>query len=285
MTRHHRIHSADGTGLSVVDTGPQDGAPILLVHGWAQSHACWQRQLESPLATTHRLVALDLRGHGTSDAPETEQAYAGSEGWAADLHAILTTLSFDRPVLVGWSYGARVIAEYLDVHGDAAIAGVVLAGGIAATGAAREPWMLGPASPALNRDLYTDDPTRRLQATLAFQEACTATPLPRAQIAAFTAEAMRVSGLTRRAMFAADRDLRPIYARLGRPVLIIHGEKDAVVAPATGAALAAAIPQATYLPMQGAGHAPFLDAPERFNEALAEFTATARAAAPAPEPR
>ena len=65
----HTIAGGGGLNLHVREWGNPAGLTILLVHGWSQSHLCWQRQLESTLAEDFRLVALDNRGHGMSDSP------------------------------------------------------------------------------------------------------------------------------------------------------------------------------------------------------------------------
>lgn len=176
-----------------------------------------------------------------------------------------------RPTLVGWSYGARVIAAHLATHGSAHLGGIALVGGILAVGAAREGWMAGPGSPGLNRDLYTGELARRLAATTDFVEACTATPLPRRDFAAAVGANMLCPAHVRRALFAADLDLRPAFAAAACPALVIHGTADTVVAPACGTAAAGLIPTATHLPYEGAGHAPFLDAPDRFAADIAAF--------------
>ncbi len=93
------------------------------------------------------LVAMDLRGHGASDKPESEAAYTNTDLWAGDVKAVIDAADLKTPLLVGWSYGARVIAAYLAVEGDADVAGIVLAGGVLAIGAERENWMVGTSSP------------------------------------------------------------------------------------------------------------------------------------------
>ena len=67
----------------------------------------WSRQLDSELARDHRLVAMDLRGHGLSEKPR--DAYGDSRLWADDVRAVIDALNLDRPVLCGWSHGPLVI--------------------------------------------------------------------------------------------------------------------------------------------------------------------------------
>ena len=179
-------------------------------------------------------------GHGGSDKPAGSGPYTDTALWADDLAGVIAAHNLTRPTLVGWSYGARVVAAYLATHGSEALSGVALAGGILAIGAAREDWMVGPASPGLDRDLYTDDTARRLAATARFVEACTTAPLPRQTYGELVGANMLCPAHVRRALFATDLDLRPSFAGMTCPGLVIHGTADTVVSPATGEAAAAA---------------------------------------------
>jgi pimeloyl-ACP methyl ester carboxylesterase len=266
--------STDGTRIAYTAAGDPAAPSILLLHGWAQKLSCWRPVIDR-LADRFHLVAMDLRGHGASDKPGDAAAYTDTARWSDDVAAVTAAAGLDRPTLVGWSYGSRVIAAHLATWGDAHLAGVVLAGGILAIGAAREDWMVGARSPGLDRDLYTDDVPRRLAATARFVAACTARPLDRTSHAEFVGANMLCPAHVRRALFAADVDLRPAYAALGRPGLVIHGLADTVVTPETGRAAAALMPRGRFAGYEGVGHAPFLEAPDRFAADLAAFVTTA----------
>ncbi len=278
----HDLAGGGGLRLHVREAGPSDAPPILFVHGWAQHHIAWARQ--AALADRHRLVVFDLRGHGASEAPSDEAAYTDTALWADDIAAIVDTLALERPVVVGWSYGARVIGAYLERHGDGALSGVALAGPVAAIGAARADWMAGPGSPGTDRDLYTDDQPRRLAATARFLEGCTAEPLDRQTLAVLAGANMMVAPHVRRALFRADVDLHPAYAALSRPGLVIHGAADSLVTPETGRRLAAAMQAGRLELWEGIGHAPFLEDAGRFNATLAAFAAECREQVAGPLP-
>ena len=64
----HIVNGAAGVKLHVGEYGKSSGVPILLIHGWSQSYLCWAKQFGSALKDEARIVALDLRGHGMSDA-------------------------------------------------------------------------------------------------------------------------------------------------------------------------------------------------------------------------
>ena len=126
-----KIHSIEGGGglkLHVREWGDPATPAIFLIHGWSQSHMCWKEQYDSELANSFRLVAMDLRGHGMSEAPVTPDAYNDSAIWANDVAAVIEKLNLDRPILAGWSYGGLVIGDYLNVHGQDKIGGINYAG-------------------------------------------------------------------------------------------------------------------------------------------------------------
>ena len=71
-----------------------------------------------------RIVALDLRGHGMSDAPMQMDHYTDGDKWADDIAAVIDELALDRPILVGWSYGGYIISDYVRRNGQGRIAGI-----------------------------------------------------------------------------------------------------------------------------------------------------------------
>lgn len=267
--------SSDGTRIATYSAGDPANPAILLIHGWAQHALCWG-PLTERLRDRFHIVAMDLRGHGASDKPEDAASYTDTALWADDVAAVMDLHHLNDVTLVGWSYGSRVIASYLATHGDAALGGVVLAGGILAIGSAREDWMVGPASPGLDRDLYTTDQVRLLAATARFVDACTARPLDRQTYGLMVGANALVPPLVRRALFGADWDMRPTYAAMTCPGLVIHGAADTVVSPATGEAAAKAMPKGRFLPYDGVGHAPFLEDPDRFAADLSAFVQDTR---------
>jgi haloacetate dehalogenase len=85
------------------------GSPVLLLHGFPQTHFCWRGVLPS-LSESHTLVAPDLRGYGATSAPAGGPRGEGftKREMANDLVELMTTLGFDRFAVVGHDRGARV---------------------------------------------------------------------------------------------------------------------------------------------------------------------------------
>ena len=99
MSMLHR----DGVGLFYEEAGDGD-PPILLVHGIACDHTYLAPQFEY-FGRRHRVVAVDLRGHGRSEAPQQEYTI---EGFADDLAWMCGALGLEKPVAVGHSLGGEI---------------------------------------------------------------------------------------------------------------------------------------------------------------------------------
>ncbi len=126
MEKVHVVEGGGGLSLQVREWGRSDGFPILLIHGWSQQHLSWKRQYKSSLLEDFRLLALDLRGHGMSDAPFEAENYTDAQLWADDIAAIIEQLNLSRPVLVGSSYGGFIMSDYVRAYGQSDIAGAAV---------------------------------------------------------------------------------------------------------------------------------------------------------------
>ncbi|WP_312029947.1 alpha/beta hydrolase [Actinomycetospora sp. TBRC 11914] len=114
----YRRIDADGTTIHTAVGG--SGDPVLLLHGYPQTHLMW-RHVAPALARDHTVVVPDLRGYGASDKPTPDpedRAYA-KRAMAADQLAVMRSLGFDRFALVGHDRGARVSHRLTLDHPDA----------------------------------------------------------------------------------------------------------------------------------------------------------------------
>jgi pimeloyl-ACP methyl ester carboxylesterase len=98
---HREVH-ARGLRFHVAEAGPQDGPPVVLLHGWPQHWFMW-REVIPALASDRRVIAPDLRGLGWSEAPKA--GYRKQE-LADDVLALLGELGVERFDLIGHDWGA-----------------------------------------------------------------------------------------------------------------------------------------------------------------------------------
>ena len=264
----HRIPGGGGTELHVEDTGTAGGPTVLFIHGLSQSGLAWTDQLHSDLAGRLRMVTVDLRGHGRSDRPA--DGYGDSGRWADDIDAVIQHLNLERPILCGWSYGGVVIGDYLRVHGPADIGGVVLVGAIDRLGESVLPF-LGPEFLACVPGLFATDAAESMAALQTFVGLCREDRPDPEDFYCVLGYNAAVPPAVRQALLDRTVDHDDVYAGLDLPVLVVHGLRDRVVTAASGEHLAAITPNATASYYAGVGHAPFREAPERFNEELRAF--------------
>jgi pimeloyl-ACP methyl ester carboxylesterase len=262
------IRARDGVQLFHRDWG--DGRTVVFAASWALSSEMWAYQVAHLADAGFRCVAYDRRGHGRSDVP------AGGydmDTLADDLAAVIDATDARRVDLVGHSAGGAEVIHYLARHGAARVDRVAL---------------LAPAAPYLvktadnpygapmaafdariaewRRDfpkwVYDNqDPFFTPQTSPAMKAWATqlllATPAP-------------VAIATFRGLLATD--LRPDLAKIDRPVLILHGDKDAsAYLEITGRRVAAGIRGAELKVYPGAPHGLFVTHAEQVNRDLESF--------------
>src|SRR5262245_14148555 len=102
----------NGTNLAYVELGDPEGRPTLLVHGYTDSSRSWS--LPAPfLAGGRRLIAVDLRGHGASSAPESGYSICDM---TKDLRLFLDHLGIGRVDFVGHSLGSMIGQVFAQRH-------------------------------------------------------------------------------------------------------------------------------------------------------------------------
>ncbi|MFD8526508.1 alpha/beta hydrolase [Streptosporangium canum] len=103
---YRRVLVADGVSLNAAVAG--SGTPIVLLHGFPQTHLMW-RHVAADLAADHTVICPDLRGYGASDKPaETGGATYAKRTMATDIVALARALGHERFALAGHDRGALV---------------------------------------------------------------------------------------------------------------------------------------------------------------------------------
>lgn len=254
-----RLHGIESHGT---------GLPLLMLHGSGSSSTIFHHQFSSPLADRHRLIAIDLPGHGRSANAVSPARDYTITGLARVVGAVLDGLGVQDVAVLGWSLGGHVAIEMASSRSG--IKGMTLVGtpplgrGPLATLRAFHPrWdMLLASRPEFNG--------REAQRFLRLCHGVHATD-------ADMADLLRCDGEIRRYFLAsmmrgAGADQHRVVERFTGPIALINGEEDHT--------LRQSYLESLELPwlwsgkshrLDGAGHAAFRDQPERFNQLLAAF--------------
>lgn len=263
------ITSRDGGELAVYEAGNAQGWECLFIHGFAMDHSVWCRQFSDPLLLSRcRLLAVDLRGHGRSCRSALPEDYLKGETWASDLAAVIGDRDLVRPVLVPWSFGGRVVNDYLGYYGEAGIAGI----NYVAAASISDADVVRPEHELLQR-ICAERSSGEERRQVLEESISKMFHLQRGEeefqrlYAVIRAMPRRTLRYLRRRLL----DYEDVLAALELPVLATHGAGDCMFAPAMSERLAARVKSGRVSVYPGAGHAPFYEQPQRFNRELLEF--------------
>lgn len=249
----------DGTKLSYIDNGG-DGTCFVLVHGWCCDHSFFAPQAEHLAKAGHRVVSLDLRGHGTSDAPDvayTISLFADDVAWCVE------RLALDKPVIIGHSMGGIVAFDLAARYPDLPDAIVMLDSSVTRSQAARTATggfcekLAGPDRINVMRDyvsttlfIPTDDSARKELL------------LKRMSSTSAHVVVSAMEGL---------RDYDPSYAAGLIKAASLYIAADEPVARSDLGALRDLIPQLLFGQTVGSGHFCQLEVPDQVNAMLDRF--------------
>lgn len=118
-----RMIETNGIALAVYEAGPEDGKPVVLLHGFPELAFSWRHQLPALAAAGYRVIAPDQRGFGKSDRPPEIADYHMRE-LTADMEGLLDALGHQQAVFVGHDWGSVVIWS-LPFYMPARLAGLI----------------------------------------------------------------------------------------------------------------------------------------------------------------
>lgn len=228
---------------------------VVLAHGWGGGRRIWSPVTDRLLRRGFPVLAYDLRGHGASTAGSSGMS---AEAMAADLATVIAYAG-DAPLVVGHSGGGFAALSLAAASGPAArAAGLVLVASAAHDQDTPEKEASMMEAPLFSWALRRPALGRLLLGRM------TGTALdPRLrevnrQVFAGTAPPVRA------ACFRSSRgmDLRAALSSVRVPAAVLAGEKDTVIRPELGRELAAALPNASFTPVPGAGHVLPLESPD-----------------------
>lgn len=270
------LTTSDGVKIHYVDEG--QGRPMVFVHGWAMSSRVWFFQAEE-LASSHRVITLDLRGHGRSEPSPVSVAMPLL---AADLRALMDGLALEKAIVIGWSMGVQVVLEAFSSIRER-VAGIVLVSGTPRFTASDDyPHALPPVE------------ARGMGVRLKRNFAGTMGDFFRGMFGEGELDHDRYQRIVREVVIGGrqpapqavqealralqEADQRQCLSEIDLPVLLVHGDRDTICLPSASRYMAGKISRARLEIMEGVGHAPFLSRPVEFNRMLLDFTRSIDAA-------
>src|SRR5207302_10593054 len=94
--------------IAYEDSGPEDGAPVFLMHGFPDDPRCWDGVVPRLVNSGHRAIVPYLRGYGTTRFLNPETPRSGQQAALGhDLLALMDALGLERAALVGYDWGGR----------------------------------------------------------------------------------------------------------------------------------------------------------------------------------
>jgi len=256
----------NGIDMGYTDQG--SGTPVVFVHGFPLNKSMWEEQVKG-LSSQHRVIAMDLRGHGESES--ASGAYT-MDLLADDVKGLLDHLRLDRVVLVGFSMGGYAAFAFYRKYANR-VRALVLAD--------TRPQ---PDSPEAKQGRETTaqtalrDGVKGIAQGLSTRMLAPATVQGKPDLVKKVLDIMTstpVNGYVGDLHALAQRpDSTPTLSQITCPTLIIVGDQDAVTPPADSRLMQEQIKGSKLATIAGAGHLSPIEQPEAFNKALSSFLST-----------
>ena len=232
------------------------GTPLVLLHGFPLDHQLWE-EVVPLLENTFDLIIPDLRGFGESTMGERPE---NLDTYASDIAGLLDYLGIQQAAIAGHSMGGYIALAFVRLYPERVRGlGLVASQVVADTPERREGRYKSAADVAENgiRSVvdtmtvkFTPDERLRVYARQSMER-----QQPAAYIGALRSMAER-------------RDSTPLLSTFNFPVVIVHGDADALVPIERAREVKEALPQARLVEISGAGHMPMMEDKEKTAEAL-----------------
>jgi len=265
-----RIPVAPGVEVNIVDLKGGQRGTVVFIPGWPLASTTLAETLLYLADHGYRAIALDQRGFGLSDAPYGPYTY---DLWARDIQTVLETLSLRDVTLVGHSMGGAVALRHTSRFGNRV-------GRLVVAEAPAPRFVYGPQSADLAAaldGLITGYATDRAAAVRSLTTNFFSTHTDIATdpfLQFFERQCLDQASLpaSRDALFALrDTDLTADFARITVPTRVFHAINDKIVPLVHGHAVAAGIRNARLITFATAGHAVYVDEPDKFRAELLKF--------------
>jgi pimeloyl-ACP methyl ester carboxylesterase len=262
-----RYQSVDRMRIAYVEQG--QGAPLVLVHGQFGDHLDWEPVI-APLARHFRVIAVDLPGFGDSDKPDREY---DADFLTGSLHGLLKTLGIRRSILAGNSFGGQIAILYTLRYPDE-VSRLILAdsGGFREVTSAEKQFYTQRLSPEFLAGL-TPETQRPLFAPIFAKQGEIRERYLNKQDAKLKREDFPAyaRSLARCIALALDLYLLERLPEIKAPVLVLWGDRDFVLPVEQARKAMEKLRRGKLKVFEGCGHAPQLDCPQEFAQAVKEF--------------
>jgi 3-oxoadipate enol-lactonase len=261
---------ADINGITMAYSDQGTGLPILFLHAFPLNQTMWAQQVVA-LASQFRVITVDLRGHGESDAPLWHYTLDQS---ADDVSALLDHLAIKQALFVGLSMGGYILFAFFRKYA-ARVKGLILANtkAQADTAEGRERrFQMAQTAYKQGPSAIADIMIPKLLSPATLQTKPAVVQNVRAMI-----ENNQISGMAGDLMAMAERpDSLPLLSQISCPTQLIVGELDQATPPSDAKLMAENIPGARLAIIPQAAHLTNLEQPETFNQIVASFASELR---------
>jgi 3-oxoadipate enol-lactonase len=250
------MEKIDVNGIQLAYDRRGKGAPLMLLHGYPLDHHLWDEVIPL-LEDTFDVIAPDLRGFGESTIADSSPTM---EDFASDIAGLLDYLGMQKTAIVGHSMGGYVALAFVRLYPDRVTGLGLVSSQVLADPPDRKEGRYRSAKEVAENGIGSVVATMTPKFTAdeklqAFARTSMEQQQPAAYIGALRAMAERM-------------DSTSLLSTLKFPVVIIHGDSDALIPADRAREVKAALPQAHLVEISGAGHMPMMEAKEKTAEAL-----------------
>lgn len=249
--------TSDGVRIHYLEVGA--GPAIVFIPGWTMPAWIWEKQI-AYFAPKYHVIAVDPRSQGESDKP-AEGNYP--ERRARDYKELVEHLHLTRPVLVGWSMGVAELLAYAGQFGTADVQGIVLVDGFVVLDEALQKFF--------PQWMHTVAADRKAFAS-SFIPSMFKKPQSESYKQRVIAESLKTPTNTAVELGILGRPDSTAFPKLAQTAVLFVASKQLAKQVDT---LRAAVPNLQSEMFEDAGHALFVDEPERFNTAVEKFITAA----------
>jgi len=239
-----------------------EGPALVLLHGWTENHKVWKLQIPE-FSKGYRVIAVDLRGHGESDKPESGYSI---QTFADDLYHVLNELGIDKAIIAGHSMGGMTALVFYLTYPEKAKALILVnttSAGIHDTG----PMPLRETL-ELIRTAGFENVVEQFFAQTFFAPGTSEDLINWAK-----------SEVLKNPQYAVEETLKAIMnhdvtgklSRIAVPTLIIHSTLDLAIGVKMAEILNEGIPNSSIRIIEGVGHHTMLEKPDEFKTAVLDF--------------